>query len=1233
MRGLQMSRLQMLRSGSWAQSANSWKSMLLAIFATVALMLVTLQSQAQTISGSLAGSITDPTGAVVPNAKISVVGASSGITYNAVSSSAGVYRINGILPGVYDVTVRASGFQKSVHTGVSIAVSVVAALDIRLNVGSAQETVTVSAEAPTLQTQSSDISTTISTRQVEELPLSLGGVGALRSAEAFVFLTPGTQGVGTTQGNPPVFAQRISGGQAMGQEVLLDGASVDRSEWHSEFDEVAPSVDALQEFTIESSTIPAEYSRTAGGVVTFVTKSGTNDFHGVLYDIFKNDALDGNTWFNNGYIAQNGNTEAARRQFRRPIDKKNDYGATIGGPIRIPWLYNGRNRSFFFFSYEQFRQSSSGTTVSTIPTEAEQAGNFQQLLGPVLKDGNGAPLINPCDGSQIYKGQIFDPATQTTVGGVPCRTAFPNNTIDPGRFSNVAKATITLLPKPMNGNLTQNFAYSDSFPLTNTTWTVRGDQVLTQEQKLSLSLSHRLNSSQVGLVSLPYPLDPGHQKLTFKTIFARANYQYTLSPNLLNSLILGYNRYDSASKMPTASGGNDWSSKLGIGNTQPNDHDFPQFTFVDPQGITTLGSNVNNESIDNGYRINDNVTWNKGRHSLNIGANLAYQEFAPNNFAGSQGLFSFGQGETAPSANFGPNAGSAWASFVLGQVNNASLTDRGSQSQWRSNYYAFYGQDTYKLLPSLVVNYGLNWSIETPRRELHNRTSAWDPSLPNPGADGTLGALQFATSNNRSFIGTYLKDFSPRLGFSWAPSFLHNHTVFRGGYGIYYASLFYGDTGNRLTDGFTTTPSPVSLNGFDAAFKLDDGFPAYIHAPFIDPSLDNGNGVSGYIEPGYNRPAYVQNWSLQVQQELAPDLIFSLAYVGTKGNRLRSEMREVNALQEKGLALGTVLSESINSPDAAQAQITAPFPSFQSIWGQNVNVGQALRSWPQVGNINTGDVLENLGQSSYNSLQARLERRFRNGLNLLVSYTWAKTLTDSDSLLPYFAQVNGGGSVQDPYDRKAEKSVSNEDTPNVFVVSYIYELPVGRNKHFLSSAPPVISQAISGWQISGIQRYQSGQPIAVCCTVGVPDLDSGMRPDFTGLPVEYSGGQGHGFNPFDPAHDRWLHGLSTTPGETAPAFADPNANRGPFIPWRFGNVPRVYGGARSTPYAEEDFSLQKNTHITEGTYVEFRAEFFNAFNRHVFRQGDLGIESNTFGKVFGTFDAPRKIQLTLKFHY
>jgi hypothetical protein len=1194
------------------------------IFVSLLLAFVGLSctAGAQLTTGTIAGNVVDTTGAFIPNAVITVAGVQSGVKYTGTSSSGGVYRISNVLPGIYNVTTSAPGFQTMVQQNVAVQVSAISALNIEMKVGGQTELVTVNGDAPTVDTQSAVVSTTITNREVEELPLSLGGTGALRSPEAFVFLVPGVSGTASAAGGGSgVFAQRISGGQAMGQEVLLDGASVDRSEWHSEFDETAPSVDAIQEFTVQTSTIPAEYSRTAGGISTFVTKTGSNNFHGVAYDIFKNDALDANTWFNNGYIGQaiaNGtDPAAARAQFKRGSDKKNDYGGTIGGPIRIPWLYNGQDKSFFFFSYEQFRQSSSGTSVSTLPTAAERNGDFSALLGAPLNK------INPCDGTQILQGQIFDPSTTKVIGGVSCRTAFPGNIISPSSITNVAKNVITLLPTNINNQLTRNYAFSDAFPLTNTTWTLRGDQVLTSRQKLTLSYSHRLNSSQVGLRSLPYPLDPGHDRLTFNTNYARVLHTFTISPNLVNQLILGYNRYDSAARMPTATAGTAWSNQIGIGNV--TGYDFPQISFIDPQGLSTVGSNINNDSLDNGYRINDDLTWVHARHSFEFGVNSSYQEYAPNNFANSQGAFNFSTNETAPTPNFGPNAGSAFASFLLGNVDSGNATDYASQPQWRSNFFSFYGQDTYKLTPSLVLVYGLNWSFEMPRRELHNRSSSFDPTLPNPGADGALGALAFASGNNRSFTTTYLKDFSPRVGFSWSPAQFHGTLAIRGGYGIYYDSLFYGDTGNRTQQGFKATPGFNAIDGFTAPFNVNNGFPQYQHAPFISPTTQNGQGVD-YVAQSFNAPGNIQNWSLQVEQQLATDLLFSITYVGTKGTRLRSSLLSPNALQQPGLSLGTVLSEPITSADAQKAGVKIPFSTFESLYGSNnATVGQALRKFPQFQGIDSGDTLENLGMSNYNALELELQRRFHDGLNLLVSYTWSKTLTDADSLLPYFAQINAGGSVQDPYNRRGERSVSNEDTPHQFVVSYIYELPVGRGKKFLAKTPRPVSAAVSGWQVSGVQRYQSGQPVAFGCAVGVPALDNCTRFSFTGQPVVIGSGEKGSFNPFDPAHNTWLN---------KNAFVDPNVNRGPFIPWQFGNVPRVYGGARSQNYYDEAFALQKNSYFTQSVYLEFRAEAFNAFNRHVFNNtGDVQPTDNNFGQVFGTIDGPRNIQLSLKLHY
>lgn len=1182
-------------------------------------VLLCLSASAQLTTGSIAGDISDPAGALVPLAKVTATEVHSGLKYSGISSSAGNYRIVNLLPGVYSVSIEAPGFQTSLQRSVSVQVSTTTALNVKLQIGGSTNIVEVDASAPTVESQSSVISTTITNREVEELPLSLGGTGALRSPEAFVFLIPGVSGVGTTfGGSSGIWAQRISGGQAMGQLVMLDGADVLRSEWNSEFDETAPSVDAIQEFTLQTSTIPAAYGRTAGGINTLVTKSGTNQFHGMLYDIFRNDDLDANSWFHNGYIAQaiaQGTSPAsAKNQFRRGSDKKNDYGGTVGGPIWIPRLYDGRNRSFFFFAYEQFRQSTSGTTVSTLPTAAERGGDFSALIGP------STGKINPCDGTPILQGQIFDPATTQTVGGVTCRTAYFGNKIDPSLFGGVATHLISLLPANMNNNLTQNYAFSDAYPLTNTTWTLRGDQTINAKQKLAISYSHRLNFSQVSLRTLPYPLDPGHQSLRFATNYARILHTFTVTPQLVNQLVLGYNRFDSASQMPTATGGTAWAQQVGIGNV--TGFDFPQFTFADPQGISVVGSNINNDSLNNGYRINDTLTWSHGAHNFDFGANAAYTEYAPNNFANTQGAYTFSTNQTAPIANFGPTAGSAWASFLLGATNSGNATQYASQGQWRSNYFAFFAEDSWKLSPTLVVNYGLNWSFEMPRRELHDRSSSFDPDLSNPGADGHPGALAFATASDRSFTSTYFKDFSPRIGFSWSPATLGGKFAVRGGYGIYYAVLFYPDGGGRTQQGFKATPGFNSLDAFTAAFNVNSGFPSYSRAPFVSPTFQNGQGVDYVLRSG-NAPPYIQNWSLQVQQQLAPDLLLSIGYVGSKGTRLRSLLLAPNAIPLSALSLGTVLSEKISSADAITAGVSAPFTNFVSLYGaNNATVGQALRKFPQFQGIDSGDMLENYGMSNFNALELQLQRRMRNGLTLQASYTWSKTLTDSDSSLPWVSQGDNGGFVQNPYNRRAEKSISSEDTPQTFVLSYIYELPFGSERHWLNHTPRLLSTLISGWQVSGVQRYQSGQPIAFGCAVGVPDLDACNRFSFTGSPVAIGNGEKGSFNPFDSAHKTWLN---------KSAFVDPNINRGAFVPWQFGNAPRVFDGVRSQPYFDESFGLQKNTYIADGVKFELRAEAFNAFNRHIFNAGDLGPTDLTFGQVTSVINSSRKLQLTAKF--
>src|ERR1700727_1891781 len=368
-----------------------------------AFFLLSPLASGQLNQGSIAGNVVDPTGAMVAGAKLTAKGQSTGSVYQAVSSSAGSYRFPNVNIGSYDITVSAPGFKVTTLTGILVQVATTSALDIKLAAGAISESIVVNAEAPPVQSESSDIGTVVGEKQILDLPLALGStVQAMRSPEAFVYLTPGAVGPGSDSGNGGTFESKISGGQNYGTEVLLDGASMTRSENGSSFDETAPSVEALGEFKVITSTLPAEFGQTTGGIESFNTKGGTNHYHGEVYEIFRNEDLDANTWGNNFALSQ-GQPYAT---FRTPLDKQNDYGGTFGGPFRIPHLYNGKDKTFFFFSWEQYRQSVGGTQTSHVPTPAELGGDFSATLGPGLTDTQGNPIINSCEGKKFKKARF-----------------------------------------------------------------------------------------------------------------------------------------------------------------------------------------------------------------------------------------------------------------------------------------------------------------------------------------------------------------------------------------------------------------------------------------------------------------------------------------------------------------------------------------------------------------------------------------------------------------------------------------------------------------------------------------------------------------------------------------------------------------------------------------------------------------------------------------------------------
>src|SRR6267154_1301354 len=400
-------------------------------FFTVAFFVLVTASTAlsQSDRGTISGTVLDSSGGVVANANVTATDTATSATYSATAGPTGGYRLYDLRVIVYRVSVAAPGFKTEEKTGVVVQVNSTASLDFSLQLGDVKETLTIIADAPAIQSESSDIGTVVGQRQIEDLPLALAATGQshLRSPESFVFLAPGTTGPGTTTGGSSgIFESKLSGGQSFSTEVLLDGASIIHAELGSQFDENAPSVEAMNEFKVTTSTIPAEFGRTSGGVESFTTKSGANAFHGTAFDILRNDKLDANSWTNNF------------NKVPKPRDHQNDFGGSLGGPVWIPKIYNGHDKTFFFFSWEQYRKNEGTSNITTLPTDAERTGDFSALLGAPT----GA--TNPCDNTPVLLGQIFDPSTTKTVGGVQCRTAFPGNKIS-GSLSPVAVKVLGFL--------------------------------------------------------------------------------------------------------------------------------------------------------------------------------------------------------------------------------------------------------------------------------------------------------------------------------------------------------------------------------------------------------------------------------------------------------------------------------------------------------------------------------------------------------------------------------------------------------------------------------------------------------------------------------------------------------------------------------------------------------------------------------------------------------------------
>jgi Carboxypeptidase regulatory-like domain/TonB-dependent Receptor Plug Domain/TonB dependent receptor len=1153
----------------------------------------------QVSRGTITGIVTDPSGAVVPGVTITVVNTATGVTNKVNTNSSGNYVVPLLQPGTYSVTAAKKGFRTYSRTNIILPVGETVRLDVAMTLGATTQTVQVTAAPPLLKRDTSDLSTTITTQEVEDLPLT--SFGDQRQPADFLQLAPGVTGQGPSNNNNEGYSRTmstsVSGSAVSSTTMMLDGADIPTpGGFEGDLRALQIPPDAIQEFSLEQIMAPAEYGRSGGGVASFVVKSGTNQIHGTAYEFLRNDGLNARSFF-----------EPAVTPY-----KQNEFGVTGGGPIK-------KNKAFIFGWYDGFRLSEGVSTAeATVPTVAMKNGDFTDY-GTTNAAG------------QFVQTPLYDPTTQTTCGPEIC-----NNIVNPDDISSVAAKINPLFPNPTNTSpfaVVNNYVSSVANPETINEWGLKGDYVVNERNRLSVEYDYGNNTSP-NVAEIPPPLGGGSQPSYNKSRQARINYNLTLAPNLINEATLGFNFWGGGSvTLLSYAGRSDWDQYLGLKGFTPDPPDyFPQIVI---DGLSYNGGPGISFGDQHESQVNDSLTWIKGEHTAKFGFN--YMKGASNNVGTSRtgGYFCFQPYETGLASNSVSGAG--FASYLLGLANDVQDYNFTTPGYDRNSYWGLFAQDDYKVSKKLTLNLGLRWEVFTP--DVHkNNTKSWvSPTLPNPAAGNLPGALQFATAWDPSGVNTYYRDFGPRIGLAYA---LNDKTVIRAGYGIFYSqgngSLF--DSTNYV-QGYNGTEQLTSPNGgVTPAFNWDtDTMPHYTLS--LTPSALLGEGLY-MLEPQDGLAPYMENYTFDVERQLPGQTMLSVAYVGNKGTHLASVLMPTNQMPPQFLPLGSVMINGtselftpISNPTVQALPVVAkmpvdpatmdhsPFAGFQSLWGASATLGQALRLFPQYNNLTNS--YEGVGVSNYQALQIKADKRFSNGLTLLVSYAWSKTLTDGGSLNSVFSSQFGSDDV---WNAKTQYTYSFNDLPNVASIAYVYDLPVGQGKRFLNRGG-VINQVVGGWSVSGIQQYRSGQPQNVEVPPGWGNLegaDGFNTPNqVNGVPMASAAYKSGHFNPavdsmFNPA-----------------AFSIPCA-------FCVGTLTPTEAAVRNFPYLDEDFSLMKRWNLTERMNLNFRADFFNAFNRVVF--GSSGGDDNAyaaepvfgepgFGMVSAQINYPRTIQFGLRLNY
>jgi hypothetical protein len=1126
----------------------------------------------QSFTGSVNGTVTDETGAVVGAAKIVVTDRDRGTTFRTVADGSGRFVVTALPPGNYSLVVEAPGFKKFQSAAFSVAVQEQRSIAAQLQVGDVTTTVEVQGSASLVNTTISNLGQVIDNKYILQLP------NLARNSMSLAYLTPGVVGSGGRRGDSNTNFS-ANGSRNSTSDVLIDGATVTTVEQNSGISDLkfSPSVDAVQEFKMQTNFFSAEYGQTGGAVVNMVTRSGTNDLHGTGYYFMRDAALNANDWFSN------------RAGRAIPAFHRDQYGGVIGGPVI-------KNKTFFFGAYEYTTQESPTSQQASLPTAEQRRGDFSQTF-----NASGQLM------------QIYDPFnTITNAAGVITRQPLAGNIVPASRMNPLAVRALTFLPAPnqqgaaftnANNWFNQGINTSKSHQIT-----AKGDHNFNQNNRISGRWSKQMNDG-----ANPNLFGDGNPAyFTGGPSFTRTQSMVGDFTHVANATTLFVFRY---------------------GYTYSNFGRNPFFDTFDP---TSLGfaSNIKDNATNlvfprfgpegfrewgtEGYWIMDrqeavhhwsgSMTKMIGGHNIKAGGERRYNRLDYLQPGFPSGNFSFARSATCADRFTCPgNQGNGLATMLLGWTTGSNYHIEPKAFS-RSAYWGFYLQDDWKITNKLTINLGVRYDFDVPRWETQDRYSFWDldaqSSVRAPGLD-TRGVIKFVDDKNRSPFDADMNNWQPRVGFAYA---LNPKTAIRSGYGLFY-TLSRATVFGRPGTGFTiNSPSIWSQDGnATLATQLNNPFPNGVLLP---PGRSQGDNTllgfgTGTIVRDYNRNPEYHSWNLSIQRELAQQSVLEINYTGSRGTHLFMPITTLSPLDPSYWSLGrTALNALV--PNPFFGQIT---DSRSLLSRPEVTRFRTLRPMPHFDGTSVGTAEPARGDSNYHALQLKLERRFSKGLTLLTHYTWSKMIDNVSHSSGNVSWLGGSTALQNIWDLRGERSLSSHDVANRFVMTGSYELPFGRGRAFGANMNRVLNWVVGGWDVSGMLLMQSGMPLQVTQNGGAI-WDGTQRPNLIGDPSTSGPIQNR-------INDYFNRAAFSQPAADVPGSAPRNLNyRGPGI-------------------KTLDAAMLKSIYVKEGHRIEIRLEATNFTNTPMFGDPATAFGAVNFGQITGLRNGvgPRNMQFGLKYYF